>query len=180
MPGLADRGATFLSGTKHLGFKDAVADHGMRDVIVVRPGDLSVPAFTVSAAGEEVEAISFSTLLFPAAAGAAATPVCVIWKLIKVVITQAAKQKIQSAFLLLLLLVLIIPAPFEFANVPSRLTVQNLWAAVLFQPISPLTDFFRAGGIKRVPGSLLRDCGLTEASPTGLLGLTAEDLLQET
>jgi hypothetical protein len=109
---------------------------------------ISVPAFTVSAAGEKLK-LSILTSAFPAAAGAAATPVGVIWRLIKAVITQAAKQKIQSAFLLLLLLVriLIISAPLfrVFVNVHSRLTVQNLWAAVLFQPISPLTDFFQSG-----------------------------------
>jgi hypothetical protein len=44
-----------------------------------------------------------------------------------------------------------------------------LWAAVLFQPISPLIDFFRAGVNKTRAGQFTAMWGATEASPTGPL-----------
>jgi hypothetical protein len=59
---------------------------------------ICVPTFTESVAGEKVK-LSILTSAFPATTGEAATPGGTAWKLIKTVITEAAKQRIQSVLL---------------------------------------------------------------------------------
>jgi hypothetical protein len=74
---------------------------------------ISVPAFTVSVAGEKLK-LSILTSAFPATVGAAAAaPGASAGKPIKAVISENAKQRIQSVFSqpVLLILVLIISAP---------------------------------------------------------------------
>ena len=129
---------------------------------------ICVPAFTVSVAGEKLK-LSILTSVFPALA-AAAVPGATAGRPIKAVISENAKQRIQSVFSqpVLLILVLIISAPLfpfsakvceGFGGPESRftlcLTVQNVQAAVLFQQFLHRTTISSAVGIKPEPPRLL-------------------------